>query len=60
MYQKDIKVITTRGSTDENPTVNWIYPDKQMEKFAELKNVDFGSTGCSEESVTCDIVLAAP
>ena len=23
-----------------NPTVNWFYPDKSMEKFAELSNVE--------------------
>jgi hypothetical protein len=39
MYQVDIKVITIRSQRDKNPTVNWFYPDKNMEKFAELKNV---------------------
>ena len=27
---------------DKNLTVNWIYPDKSLEKSAELKNVDVG------------------
>ena len=40
MYQIKIKIITTKGIMDRNPTVNWIYPDKDMEKFAELRNVD--------------------
>ena len=39
LYQVDIKVITIRSQSDKNPTVNWIYADKNMEKFAELKNV---------------------
>ena len=40
MYQIRIKIITTKGETDENPTVNWIYPDKSLEKDAEIKDVD--------------------
>ena len=40
MYQIRIKVITTKGVMDERPTVNWIYPDKKMAEFAELKNVE--------------------
>ena len=40
MYQVNIKVITVKGSTDMNPTVNWFYPDKNMEQFAELRNVE--------------------
>ena len=40
MYQLRIKIITTKGPTDDNPSVNWIEPDKNMEKFAELQNVD--------------------
>ena len=39
MFQINIKIITTKGSKDENPTTNWIYPDKSLEQFAELKNV---------------------
>ena len=40
MYQVNIKVITIRGEKDENPTVQWIYPDKDMKEFAELKDVE--------------------
>ena len=39
MYQIIIKVITTKGSGDKNPTVNWINADENMKKFAELQNV---------------------
>ena len=40
IYQIKIKIITSKGKEDKNPTVNWIYPDRDMEEFAELKNVD--------------------
>ena len=40
MYQLKIKVITTRGSEDKAPTVNWVYPDEKMKQFAELKDVE--------------------
>ena len=40
MFQIRIKIITTKGSTDENPTTNWIYPDPKLKPFAELNNVD--------------------
>ena len=40
MYQLKIKVVTTKGANDENPTTNWIHPDPKLLKFAELKNVD--------------------
>ena len=39
MYQVHIKVNTIKSGYDNNPTVTWIYADKNMEKFAELKNV---------------------
>ena len=39
MYQMHIKIITTKGIMDTNPTVNWIYPNKDLEEFAELKDV---------------------
>ena len=42
MYQIKIKVITSRGEKDENPTVNWIYPDESMKEHAELKKVELG------------------
>ena len=28
MYQIKIKIISTKGREDKNPTVNWIYPDQ--------------------------------
>ena len=34
-----LKIITTKGHDDKNPTVNWIYPDTELGKFAELKDV---------------------
>ena len=37
-----LKIITSKGSVDLNPVVNWIYPEKTMEMFAELKNVEIG------------------
>ena len=37
MYQMNIKVITTKGQSDKNPTVNLIVPDKALKQFAELK-----------------------
>ena len=40
LYQVKIKVITTAGEKDKNPSINWIYPDESMNEFAELKNVD--------------------
>ena len=40
MYQMCIKIITSRGENDEKPTVNWIYPDKDLEEEAELRNVE--------------------
>ena len=40
MYQIKIKIITTKGETDENPTLTWIYPDEEMKEHAELQNVD--------------------
>ena len=39
LFQVRIKIITTRGSEDKNPTENWIYPDEKMKEFAELRNV---------------------
>ena len=40
MYQVNIKIITMKGIADQNPNVNWVHPDKEMEAFAELKNVE--------------------
>ena len=42
MYQIKIKIITTKGTRDNQPTENWVYPDQNMAKFAELRNVDLG------------------
>ena len=39
MYQLKIKIITTKGNGDKNPTVNRIFPDEDMKEFAELKDV---------------------
>ena len=40
MYQIRIKIVTTKGIKDDNPSVNWIYPDKGLKKYAELKDVE--------------------
>ena len=40
MYQMKIKIITTTGENDTNPTVNWILPDEELKEYAELKNVE--------------------
>ena len=40
LYQIKIKIITMKSSTDEDPTVNWIIPDKNMSDIAELKDVN--------------------
>ena len=39
MYQINIKIITSKGPDDKKPRVSWIYPDLELKKFAELKNV---------------------
>ena len=40
LYQIKIKVITTKGKNDKNPTVNWIYPDQEMKKYSEFNRVE--------------------
>ena len=40
LFQIKIKIITTKGPADKNPTVNWITPDKNMNEVAELKDVE--------------------
>ena len=40
MYQLSIKIITMKGESDKNPSVNSINPDKEMEKYAEIKNLE--------------------
>ena len=40
MYQVKIKIITTKGEKDTNPTINWITPDEELKEDAELQNVD--------------------
>ena len=40
MYQIRIKIITSKGNDDLNPTVNWITPEPSMKQFAELKDVE--------------------
>ena len=42
MFQLKIKIITTKGPSDKNPSVNWISPDEKMAEYAELKNVELG------------------
>ena len=53
MYQVKIKVITTKGSSDKNPTTSWIHPDEKLEKFAELsKKVDLNDMVLLHENDT--------
>ena len=40
LFQIKIKIISTKGPSDENPVINWIYPNKEMNRFAELQDVD--------------------
>ena len=37
MYQMKIKIITTKGDEDKNPTVNCILPENTMKEYAEVK-----------------------
>ena len=39
MYRVKIKIVTTKGLSDKNPTVNWILPEKDLEKEAKLQGV---------------------
>ena len=39
MYQVKVKIISTKGEEDKNPTVNWIIPDAEMNVYSELRNV---------------------
>ena len=38
LYQVEIKIITTTGPSDKNPTVNYIHPSLEMAEFSEHKN----------------------
>ena len=40
IYQINIKIITTKGRNDKNPTVNWISPESTMKEYAELKDIE--------------------
>ena len=40
MFQINIKIITSKSDNDQKPTENWIFPDKEMKQFAELKDVE--------------------
>ena len=40
LYQLKIKVITTKGENDNNPTINEIFPCEDLKEFAELRNVE--------------------
>ena len=35
-----IKVITTKGSNDKNPIVNWIFPDKGLKGFSDFTRTE--------------------
>ena len=43
IYQVNIKIITTKGPNDKEPTVNWIYPEASLKQFAELQNVEMNN-----------------
>ena len=36
LYQMSIKIITTKGDQDQNPTVNWVGPDPDMKAYKML------------------------
>ena len=36
LYQVDIKIITTKGPEDKNPTINMINPNPELERYALL------------------------
>ena len=58
MYQVKIKVITTKGRADKNPTVNWITPDVGLKKFAQLKGVELGvMTLLHEDNIHFNLVI---
>ena len=40
IYQIKIKVITTKGTNDKSPTVNWIFPDESLKVFSEFTKVE--------------------
>ena len=52
MFQLKIKIITTKGPSDKNPSVNWISPDEKMAEYAELKNVELGEMVLLHENDT--------
>ena len=59
MYRINIKVITTKGSMDNSPTVNWIRPDVNLEKFAVLPNVELDDmTLLHENDVHFNLVVS--
>ena len=59
MYQLKIKVITTKGSSDKNPTENWIYPDVKLKKYAELRNVELNNmTLIHEDDMHFNLVVS--
>ena len=59
MYHIKIKIISTKGSNDKEPTVYWVYPDSKLEDFAELKNVDLVDiTILHQEDIHFDLVVA--
>ena len=40
MFQIKIKIITSKGKMEKNPTANWIYPEVKMKQFSEVKDVN--------------------
>ena len=58
IYQVKIKVITTKGRNDKNPTVNWISPDVGLQKYSQLQGVDLGEmTLLHEDEVHFNLVI---
>ena len=58
MYQVKIRVITTKGKDDKNPTVNWITPDVGLRKFAQLKGGELGvMTLLQEDNIHLILVI---
>ena len=54
-----IKIITTKGCTDKNPTVNWILPDEKLVRYSEFANVEMQDlTLLHEDDIHFNLVIS--
>ena len=58
MYQIRIKVITIKRKNDQNPTVNWIYPNEEMLRFAEIPNKGLEMVLLHEDEIHYSLVVS--